>query len=85
MAEVKDGAAWWKNLLGIEPPVTDGERKIMAGNENDWRASQEHQDAMRLIETGRRTGDTETLKIGQARMRFLLGRATSEDLKLFEK
>lgn len=39
-------------------------------------------DALSLIKTGKRLGDDLSVRIGQARLRYLENRATAEDLEL---
>lgn len=84
MQEKKDGTAWWEKVLGIKPGLTSGELGMMAGDEDAWQTSQEQMDAMRLIDIGKRTEDAETLEIGRARMRMLLGRPRPEDMEFFK-
>jgi hypothetical protein len=83
--ENKDGRRWWNKLMGHDPVVTEGEQVTMVGDKEQWLSSQEHKDARRLIEIGSRTNDIEMVKIGQAKMRYLLGRETPDDEELFNK
>ena len=81
-----DGKSWWQKIVGGVPRLTEGEKKkISSGSEDKYLAAQEADDANKLIKIANRTGDTEMLKIGQARLRFALGRPTPEDLELLEK
>jgi hypothetical protein len=81
-----DGKTWWQKIVGGAPKLTPGEKKkISSGSEDTYLAAQEADDANKLIRIARKTGDNEMLKIGQARLRFALGRPTAEDLELLEK
>jgi len=62
-------------------PIVDGEKRLMSGSEDDWLSDQEQQDCLRLIQTG----DPESVKIGKARLRYLRGRETLQDIDEFER
>ena len=82
--EKKDGSVWWKRLTGRTPSPTDGEKAHASIGSDALLAAQEHQDAYRLITAGVQNNDLETLAVGQARMRALLGRERPGDLDLFD-
>ena len=66
------------------PELTTGEKKrASSGSEEVYLAAQEADYANKLIKIAKRTGDVEMLKIGQARLRFALGRPTIEDFEFF--
>ena len=73
----KNGASWWKKLLGIDIKPTAGEIKNNMANGSSpskLLASQEAKDAQRLIEIGNRTKDSNALKIGRKRLKEVLGK-----------
>lgn len=85
MSETSEKASWWNKLLGKQPRATEGELKTARNGEEDWQLAQEKQDARRLIEMGTRTKDPQTVKVGQARLRFALGKPTLDDKELLDK
>lgn len=81
--ERRDGKRWLKRLIDQKPIVTDGEKKLMKGTEEDWLANQAQMDAIRQIQSEKLTGDVEMVEIGRAKTRFLLGKETLNDEELF--
>ena len=79
--ENNNGKSWWGRVMRISIAPTAGEVSLMVRSEDQWLASQERMDAMKLIQTG----DPEAMKIGRARLRYLEGRETPEDIEEFEK
>jgi len=77
----KDGKTWWKKR-GIEISLCDGEKINMAPGSDAEKllASQEAIDARRLIQLGNSTKDDDMKRIGQQRLRIVLGKTLPEDL-----
>jgi len=85
MSETAEKASWWNKLLGKQPRATEGELKNACSGEDNWNHAQELTDARRLIDLGKRTNDQQTVKVGQARLRFALGKPTPDDEELLDK
>lgn len=73
---------YWRSRGTERLEPTQGEAALASAGTEKWLENQEITDARRLIETGNRNNDPETVKIGQARLRVAIGQPTLEDLEI---